>query len=297
MPLCLTEREIVGHKIKRIITDNLLFLVIALLPYAGIPAIVNAQQGSAPELFTEPLSVLRGKITPQSGLAEVWPKDFYCDIVKRDWGWSSCEGFDAFIVGYNSDVDTLLIETPNSGGYVKFDDWDSDNLSSEVSSIEKELIKAVANQTTILGFPVEFVGWRAYPSLNKETGIMYYATDISFDGEISTNIKASVFDRYGFNVFRIIPVRADLSENEIAQVVQKVTKSYTINKESKRTAFESGDKIAAAGALAVLAGLVGVKYGKAAAGGLLAILLLVLKKAWFILLLPLIWIGKLFKRK
>ena len=86
-----------GHKIKRIITDNLLFLVIALLPYAGIPAIVNAQQGSAPELFTEPLSVLRGKITPQSGLAEVWPKDFYCDIVKRDWGWSSCEGFDAFI--------------------------------------------------------------------------------------------------------------------------------------------------------------------------------------------------------
>ena len=50
-------------------------------------------------------------------------------------------------------------------------------------------------------------------------------------------------------------------------------------------------------ALGVLAALVGVKYGKAAATGFVAILLLFLKKAWFVLLLPLVFLIKLFTGK
>ena len=285
------------RKLKLFLTENLIILLIAFLPYVNVPAIVNAQQGSSPELFTEPLNVLRGKIIPQSDQAEVWPKDFYCDLVKSEWGWSDCEGLDAFIVGYNSDVDTLLIEKPSSNGFVKFDDWDPSKIDTQIKKIEKELVKTVAAQSEVLGFPVQFLGWRAYPSLDKKTGIMHYATDISFNGETSTNIKASVFDRYGYNVFRIVPMRSDLNEQQIGTIVRGVTNSYIVKANSRRSAFESGDKIAAAGALTVLAGLVGVKYGKAAAGGAIAILLLILKKAWFVLLLPLFWIGKLFKRK
>ena len=51
------------------------------------------------------------------------------------------------------------------------------------------------------------------------------------------------------------------------------------------------------GAVGVLAALVGVKYGKAAATGLIAVALLFLKKAWFLLLIPLVFLKKLFSGK
>lgn len=283
--------------IKEVVRDNFIFLLIALLPYAGLPAIVYAQQGGMPEVFTEPLSVLRGKIIPQSDTAEIWPEEYYCEIVKRDWGWSSCGDLEAFIVGFNNSVDTLLVEKPNSGGFVKFDDWDPSDLEEEVTAIEKELKLGVKAQSEAVGIPIKFERWRAYPTLNKEMGVMYYATDISFDGEISTNIKASVFDRYGYNVFRIVPFRSDLSEQEISQIVDKVAVAYQPNQTARREAFTSGDKVAAVGAIGVLATLVGVKYGKAAATGALAIAMLILKKAWFVLLLPFYWLLNIFRRK
>ena len=40
------------------------------------------------------------------------------------------------------------------------------------------------------------------------------------------------------------------------------------------TSFESGDKVAAYGGLGILAAVLGVKYGKAAAAGLVAVVLL-----------------------
>ncbi len=51
------------------------------------------------------------------------------------------------------------------------------------------------------------------------------------------------------------------------------------------------------GALGVLAATLGVKYGGAASAGLIALGLLVLKKGAFILLLPLVWLRRLFSRK
>jgi hypothetical protein len=47
----------------------------------------------------------------------------------------------------------------------------------------------------------------------------------------------------------------------------------------------------------VFAGILGVKYGKAAGAGIFAVALLLLKKAWFVLLLPLVWVGRLFRKK
>lgn len=46
-----------------------------------------------------------------------------------------------------------------------------------------------------------------------------------------------------------------------------------------------------------IATLVGVKYGKAAVGGLIAVALLVLKKGGFLLLAPIVWIGARLRRK
>ena len=283
--------------LKYFVYENMIFCLLALVPFVSSPAIVNAQQGNQPALFTEPLSVSRGKIIPQSFDAEVWPKSYYCDIVKLDWGWSTCEGFDAFIVGYNDKIDSLLMEKPNSGGFVKFDDWNSKNLDKQVKAIEKDLRASLKIQGEQSNSIINFERWRVFPTLNKAKNIMFYATDISFDGEVSTNVKASVFDRYGYNVFRIVTSSSELSKTDIEDLVLNMAESYKPNVNDSYSSFISGDKLAAGGAIAVLATLMGVKYGKAAAAGAFAIALVFLKKAGFLLLLPLLWIGRLFKRK
>lgn len=61
--------------------------------------------------------------------------------------------------------------------------------------------------------------------------------------------------------------------------------------------FRDGDKVAAVGALGVLATLLGVKYGKGALAAIMAIGLVVVKKAWFLIFIPFLFIRRLFSRK
>lgn len=243
------------------------------------------------------MNLTRGKINPQSYGAEVWPKDYYCEFVTKEWGWTNCDGLDAFIVGYNDSIDTLLLIAPDTNGFVEFDDWNSTDTKKQISAIEKELISSMKAQSENSGQIIKFEGWRAYPKLDKINSVLYYATDISFGGEIVTNIKATIFDRFGYNEFRIVPRNNALTELEIGKLVLDAVSNFESNPEASYSSFVSGDKVAAGGALAVLATLVGVKYGKAAATGILAIALLFLNKAGFLLLLPLLWIFRLFKRK
>ena len=285
------------EKLKLLFFENLIFILIAFSIYVTTPAILNAQNNGQPQLFIEPVNLTRGKINPQSYGAEVWPKDYYCEVVTKEWGWTNCDGLDAFIVGYNDSIDTLLLISPDTNGFVEFDDWNSTDTKKQISAIEKELISSMKTQSENSGQIIKFEGWRAYPKLDKINSVLYYATDISFDGEIITNIKATVFDRYGYNEFRIVPRNNALTELGIGKLVLDAVSSFESNPEASYSSFVSGDKVAAGGALAVLATLVGVKYGKAAATGILAIALLFLKKAGFLLLLPLLWILRLFKRK
>jgi uncharacterized membrane-anchored protein len=58
-----------------------------------------------------------------------------------------------------------------------------------------------------------------------------------------------------------------------------------------------GDKVSEIGVLGILATLAGVKWGKFAVTGLIAILLAFAKKGWVLLLLPLLFLGRLFSKK
>lgn len=109
--------------------------------------------------------------------------------------------------------------------------------------------------------------------------------------------RGSLFDRQGYVPFRLIPESANLSEVELQRLVEISLDAYQPKAQQAYFDFQDGDKVAAVGALGVLATLVGVKYGKTAATGFVAILLLFLKKAWFVLLLPLIFLKKFFTSK
>lgn len=285
-------------KLRKFLKEQVIFLVIAFLPYYSGTAIVYAQ--SLPEgrsFFTEPLTVSRGKIDPSSPTAEIWQKSFWCDIVKKDWGWTECDGLDAFIVDYSQLIDTMIFELPNSEGRVSFEDWKSEDLNSEITTIEKSLKESYKVQSEKLGVQVLFKGWRVYPTLNEEKKILYYATDVTFDGEVSTNIKASLFDRQGYITVIVVPTSTNLDGASIEQIVLDVSDHYKPNASQDYSEFVTGDKVAAAGAIGVLATLVGVKYSKGIAAWLFVIGLAFVKKAWILIFLPLLWIRKLFRRK
>lgn len=290
--------QIKTKTVKDFIKENLIFLIIAFLPYYTGTGILNAQ--TLPEgvsFFTAPLTVSRGSIKPSSPNAEVWEKSHWCEIVKETWGWSSCTGVDAFVVGYNEMVDTMLFMTPNSDGLVKFDDWKSQDLTSEISEIEDLKKVKAENQSKELGVPIKFLGWRVYPTLNEEKKILYYATDADWDGEISTNIYAIIFDRRGYTSMSLVPTDSSLNRVQIEKLVLSVAENYQPNLAEGYDEFVTGDKVAAVGVLGVLASQLGVKYGKGAIAGIMLILAAVLKKAWVLILVPFLWLGNIFKRK
>ncbi|MEP1538828.1 MAG: DUF2167 domain-containing protein [Paracoccaceae bacterium] len=282
---------------KKFLKENVIFLVISFLCFSMEPAVLLAQSGGIdPRPFTQPLSLSRGVLVSGDDAALYLTKDDYCEIVLYEWGWDECASIDAMTVQPFAGTDTVIVSKPNTDGYVKLDDWDSAERKSAVREIELSLAEGMRAQGEKLGQDLRFIGWRTQPTLNKEKKYLYYATDSSWNGAPVTNITATVFDRKGFVEFSIVPDRDDLTSAEVENMINSVLDLYTPKQKESYSEFVTGDNVAAVGAIGVLAGLVGVKYGKAAATGLFALGVLLLKKFYFLLLIPLLGIGKLFKR-
>lgn len=273
--------------------DNVLFILIATAAFLSEPAIVTAQESPySPVNFTEPLSLYRGKISPVSPDAVYLNKEDRCNILINEMSWDSCDEVEAMIFGLAPGIDTVMVETPNSDGFVDLNDWEGGDRQAEVDQIWDDFAMGAKEQGKALGQRIEAVRWYVQPTLNKEKSYLYYAILIDWDGEMVINAKASLFDRQGYIPVRIIPDSSDLSQTELQQLVEISLNAYQPVAKQAYFDFEDGDKVAAVGAIGVLATLVGVKYGKAAATGLFAIALLFLKKAWFLLLIPLVFLKK-----
>ena len=278
--------------------DNVVFVLVATAAFLSEPTIANAQTDPySPRNFTEPLSLYRGKISPVSPDAVYLDEKDRCNLLINEWGWQSCDDVEAMIFGLAPGIDTIMVETPNSDGFVKFDDWEDADRQDEIDAIWNDYVEGSKAQGERLGQSIVPVKWYVYPTLNKDKSYLYYAILLNWDGELIINTKASLFDREGYVPVHIVPENSELSEAELQQLVEISLVAYEAKTKQAYFDFEDGDKVAAVGALGVLAALVGVKYGKAAATGFVAVLLLLLKKAWFVLLIPLVFLKKFFTGK
>ena len=280
--------------------NNLIFLIVSLVAFLEEPALVSAQiQDMRPVNFTEALNLSRGSLSPASPDASYFTYEDTCTLVEQEWGWTpgSCDYIDKIVINHGEGIDTLVVEKPNSDGYVKLDDWETGDRDEQIGAIWRELEESAKQQSSRLSQSIVPKEWYVYPTLNKNKSYMYYATLVSWNGEPTINVKASLFDRKGYIAFRIIPVDSTISPVNLERMVEGTLQSYLSEPNESYFSFQSGDKVAAVGALGVLASLVGVKYGKAAASGLMAALLLIAKKFWFVLLLPLIFLKNLVFRK
>jgi len=215
-------------------------------------------------------------------------------LVQKEFGWEkeSCTEIENIIFRHLPGIDTLVVEKPNSGGYVKFDDWDKSDAKDEIDAIWQQLVEGSKAQSKSLGYNVVPIKWTVYPKLDKQKSYMYYAILMDWNGDPVVNIKASLFDRRGYIPFRIVPIRNDYSQKDLTRIVETTLNSYSPKREQSYFDFRDGDKVAAAGAIGVLATLVGVKYGKAIATGFVAILLVLAKKLWFLVfIIPVVLWG------
>ena len=102
--------------LKVLFRENIIFLVVSFMAFSSGPAILHAQEVN-PYAFTEPLTVSRGNLIPSSQEAFMLPRDEMCEMVKNEWGWADCEFVDAMVFLYTPQIDTLIIDKPNSSGF------------------------------------------------------------------------------------------------------------------------------------------------------------------------------------
>jgi len=276
-------------------------MAVAALTVLSAPAAAEAPAAPYEMLaFADPLALDRGKLLPvaESDI-RVAEKDI-CAFLTNEFGWdrSGCDSIEAIILGYSAEVNTLLVEHPNSEGYVRFEDWVDGGPTEDIDAIWDELVAGAQAQSEVMGATIRMVDWVVYPTLNKEKSYLYYAYEVEWDGAPVINVKASLFDRRGYVTFRIVPEYEDHAEGALARVVESVLDAYSASPDQSYADFADGDEVATVGAVGVLASLAGVKYGKAAAAtGFLAVAIAFLKKAWFLIFVPFAFVARLFTRK
>lgn len=268
---------------------------IAALLFAG----AAAAQEYSPISVTGPIALERGTLTLNDPEAIYLNDADGCRLLVDDNGWeeSDCAFIDRVIFFPTPAIDNLIVENPITDGHVKFDDWDKADRDDEIEAIWDGLSAALEAQSANLGVPITAEKWRTYPTLDRQRNVLYYAYLLNWNGQPVVNVKASFFDRKGYVIFGIVPAGAEPTDAEIRRIVFDLADRYRGVAGERYADFKMGDHVAEAGAVGVLATMVGVKYGKEIAGGLLAAILLFAKKAWFLILIPLVWLGRLFRRR
>ena len=137
---------------------------------------------------------------------------------------------------------------------------------------------------------VSNISWHITPNFNKDLGYVFYSLLVEFDDGTETyNSTAMILGREGYTdlTFLFRENIAHLMPSEI----DKVVKNFIYKTGAQYTDYKSGDKVAAYGVGALVAGSLGIK-GLAKTGALAALAAFA-KKLWFIILLPFIFLFRL----
>ena len=282
-------------------------ILIFLVP-VSVFAAVDKSSYSQEEIWNQVLEFewVSSDVSPQINIpnskASINLKDFYyVDIlenyrqVQQLMYWSNGIEYPRtthYLDIYLTDRDSYVVNVEKfiGDGYIKGDDWSQvdpeeflEQLKSASVENNKERMKNGYNT-------VQDIRWHIKPEFNKDLGYVYYSLIVVFDdGNETYNSTAMVLGREGYTdlTFVFKESIAHLMPNEIDKVVQ----SFDYNSGVQYSDFKAGDKIAAYGVGALVAGSLGIK-GLAKTGGL-AVIAAFAKKLWFIILLPFIFLFRL----
>lgn len=182
--------------------------------------------------------------------------------------------------------------TWESVGYVSDEDADSYDYSDLLSEMQADT-RVESKEREAAGYEsVQLVGWAAPPVYDHTERKLHWALELQFgDYELRTlNYNLRALGREGVLNANFI---ADMDQLDMVQKgLPEVARMISFVEGKRYSDFDpSIDTVAAVG----LAGLIaGKTFGKSA--GLFALGALLLKKFWFVLLVPLIWLKNFFRR-
>lgn len=246
------------------------------------------------------LSVLdfkQGKVLVGKGLAifDV-PQNYYfldakdAEIVLSEFWGNPPDGgalgmiFPADVTPFDGDTWGLEISFDDIG-YVSDEDAEEYDYSELLKTMKSDT--GAGNEWRIENNyeRIELVGWAAEPFYNKQARHLYWAKELKFgDSETNTlNFNIRALGRKGVLVMNFISDMAVL--DQVEKATPDILAMVEFTDGNKYADFNpSLDKVAAVGIGGLIAGKVLAKTGLLVTG------LLIFKKFWFILLLPLFWL-------
>ena len=242
----------------------------ASLNWRDGPSVVNYNKADSKISIPSNFQILEGKDAHQ---ILYWMNGIDYDYV------------DVYAIGKNYEQYMFFY---TDAGYVKTDDWtdvDPNKFLKEIRENAKSSneTRKKNGQPTVLN-----VTWKKKPYLDGIYNSVYYAFDVTWsDNTSSVEGSAIILGREGYTTGKYVGGNNGYQE----QMLLNLSKIHKFNATKEYKDWKSGDKVAAAGIGALLATTLGVKALKP---GIIAAGLLLLKKFWFILFLPFIWLGKLF---
>lgn len=239
----------------------------------------------APQTGTIDVSGIPATVSVPAGLV-YYSKDDTKRVLEDLWG--NAPGYDQVGMlapegGNFGDPETwAAILSFEKTGYVSDDDARDIDYSDLLRTLKKNTA-AESKQNAAAGYPtLELVGWAKDPSYDANTHRLYWAKELVFDGytdDPTLNYDMRILGRRGVLSINFV---SNMSQIEaIEQAAPQVLEAPNFNEGEAYSDYKAGDKKAGYGIAALIAGGAGVAAIKK--GGLMAILLVFLKKGWILL--------------
>ena len=176
------------------------------------------------------------------------------------------------------DTDALVMLRSTREGYVRFDDWADVDADAMMSEIKEGTTEANKQRRSVNISPIEVVGWRQKPTLDRDQHTVSWAIEARDGQETLVNASLLTFGRHGYEKL----TWAGPGDLDPADLLNQVRAGFQFDSGATYADFRDGDKVAEYGVAALVASAVGAKV--AAKLGLLAAALLFLKKGWILVL-------------
>jgi len=179
----------------------------------------------------------------------------------------------------------------NDAGYVKDDDKDKLDPDKLLASFKRGTAESNKDRVRAGNPPLEIVGWEVPPSYDATTHNLEWAIRATSEGQPILNYNTRLLGRKG--VMEVVLIVDPDKLNETLPKFRNVLAGYTFQSGQTYAEYRPGDKVAKYG----LAGLVlaGAAVG-AAKLGLFGPLLLLLKKAWKLVVVAIAAIAAAIKK-
>lgn len=291
---------------KRALTLCLLGLstgIASALPSKDYFAAAYVNYNDEGQKLLDGLDIKTGHIELDHGVVLNLPENFYfldkqdaTEVLEQIWG-----------NPVGSSIDTLGMIFPKRStpldenswgidltfeeiGFISDTDAASMNFDDMLQSMREDT--AAANESRIKdGYqPITLIGWASQPKYDAANKRLHWAKELKFgeNTENTLNYNVRFLGRKG--VFQMNYIAGMPQLAEINQNIEPVLNLASFKEGSRYSDFNPDvDTVAAIGIGGLIAGKAAAKFG------LLAAALIFLKKAWFLLLVPIVWLRNKFR--